>query len=70
MIRKLFYIFIQFFLTEGDKTMLAIFFSQRVVLGREKFDAVPEPFKADVAQNLIDGGKSELVPAEFGGTMV
>ncbi len=49
--------------------MLSVFFSMRVAAGREKFQDVPDPFKEDVARDLIDGGKPELVPPEYGGTM-
>ena len=43
--------------------MMAMFFAQRVILGKTEFDAVPK-----VAEILIDSGLPELVPAEFGGT--
>ena len=48
--------------------MMAIFFAQRVVLGKTAFADVPKVLKASVAENLIDSGLDFLVPAEFGGT--
>ena len=48
--------------------MMAMFFSQRVILGKTEFDAVPKALKKQVAEILIDSGMPELVPAEFGGT--
>lgn len=49
-------------------TMMAMFFAQRVILGKTEFDAVPKALKKQVAEILIDSGLPELVPAEFGGT--
>lgn len=48
--------------------MIAMFFAQRVILGKTEFDAVPKALKKRVAEILIDSGLPELVPAEFGGT--
>ena len=48
--------------------MMAMFFAQRVILGKTEFDAVPKALKKQVAEILIDSGLPELVPAEFGGT--
>lgn len=48
--------------------MMAMFFAQRVILGKTKFDAVPKALKKQVAEILIDSGLPELVPSEFGGT--
>ena len=48
--------------------MMAMFFSQRVILGKTEFDAVPKALKKQAAEILIDSGLPELVPAEFGGT--
>lgn len=48
--------------------MMAMFFAQRVILGKTKFDEVPKALKAKVAEILLDSGLPELVPAEFGGT--
>lgn len=49
-------------------TMMAMFFAQRVILGKTEFDAVPKALKKQVAEILIDSGLPELVPSEFGGT--
>ena len=48
--------------------MMAMFFAQRVILGKTAFDAVPKALKQGVAEVLIDSGLPELVPAEYGGT--
>ncbi len=48
--------------------VMAMFFAQRVILGKTKFDAVPKALKKQVAEILIDSGLPEMVPAEFGGT--
>ena len=47
---------------------MAMFFAQRVILGKTKFDEVPKALKAKVAEILLDSGLPELVPSEFGGT--
>lgn len=49
-------------------SMMAMFFAQRVILGKTKFDEVPKTLKAKVAEILLDSGLPELVPSEFGGT--
>ena len=48
--------------------MMAMFFAQRVILGKTKFDEVPKALKPKVAEILLDSGLPELVPSEFGGT--
>lgn len=50
--------------------MMAMFFAQRVILGKTAFHAVPGALKTGVAEVLIDSGLPEMVPAEFGGTLV
>ncbi len=61
-------------LGKGGVDMMAMFFAQRVILGKPDaqgnvgFDAVPKLLKAQVAEILIDSGLPELVPTEFGGT--
>lgn len=47
---------------------MAMFFAQRVILGKTAFSAVPEKLKAQVAEILLDSGLPELVPVDFGGT--
>lgn len=55
--------------------MMAIFFAQRVVLGKASFEAeygdpkfIPEALREQVAENLIDSGLSYMVPKSLGGT--
>ena len=48
--------------------MMAMFFAQRVILGKTEFDKVPKALKQGVAEILLDSGLPELVPTEFGGT--
>lgn len=57
--------------------MLAMLFAQRVILAKTKSDGTPTTFadvpaklKAQVAEILLDSGLPELVPVEYGGTMV
>lgn len=49
--------------------MMAMFFAQRVILGKTQFDQVPKALKQGTAEVLIDSGLPELVPVEYGGTM-
>lgn len=48
--------------------MMAMFFAQRVILGKTKFAEVPKALKQGVAEVLLDSGLPELVPAGYGGT--
>ena len=48
--------------------MMAMFFAQRVILGKTTFEQVPRALKKGVAEVLIDSGLPELVPVEYGGT--
>lgn len=48
--------------------MMAMFFAQRVILGKTQFAEVPKALKQGVAEVLLDSGLPELVPAEYGGT--
>lgn len=48
--------------------MMAIFFAQRVILGKTTFAEVPGTLKKGCAEALLDSGLTELVPAVFGGT--
>ena len=43
-------------------------FANRIINGKSTFADVPAKLKAQVAEVLINKGKSELVPVEFGGT--
>lgn len=60
--------FIYHIQSKGGKIMMAMFFAQRVILGKTEFAAVPKALKNGVAEILLDSGLSELVPAEYGGT--
>ena len=54
---------------ERTVIMMAMLFSQRVILGKCEFEQVPKKLQKQVAEILIDEcGMPELVPAEFGGT--
>lgn len=55
-------------LMKGEVVMMAMFFAQRVILGKTAFDQVPKALKKGVAEVLIDSGLPELVPSEYGGT--
>ncbi len=58
-----------FFMSRGEKTMMAMLFAQRVILGTSEFGKVPAKLKPQVASILIDEcGLPELVPGEYGGT--
>lgn len=48
--------------------MMAMFFAQRVILGKTAFADVPAALKAGCAEVLLESGLPELVPAEYGGT--
>lgn len=48
--------------------MMAMFFAQRVILGKTTFKGVPQTLKWGVAEILLDSGLPELVPKEYGGT--
>ena len=54
-------------LMKGEFVMMAMFFAQRVILGKTAFDQVPKALKKGVAEVLIDSGLPELVPSEYGG---
>lgn len=56
-------------LMKGEFVMMAMFFAQRVILGKTAFNDVPKALKKQVAEVLIDSGLPELVPSEYGGTM-
>lgn len=55
--------------------MMAIFFAQRVVLGKASFEVaygdpkfIPDVLKQAVADELKSSGLEFLVPKEYGGT--
>ena len=47
--------------------MMAMFFAQRVILGKTTFEQVPKALKKGVAEGLNDSGLPEMGPAEYGG---
>lgn len=50
-------------------SLMAMLFSQRVILGKCEFEQVPKKLQKQVAEILVDEcGMPELVPSEFGGT--
>ena len=46
---------------------MAMFFAQRVILGKTAFADVPSALKQGCAEVLVDSGLPELVPTEYGG---
>lgn len=48
--------------------MMAMFFAQRVILGKNTFGEVPKALKPGCAEILLESGLPELVPVEYGGT--
>lgn len=48
--------------------MMAMFFAQRVILGKTAFEDVPKALKTKTAEILIESGLPEMVPVEYGGT--
>jgi hypothetical protein len=52
--------FILKFLLKGDVLMMAMFFAQRVILGKTAFSDVPAVLKDQVRELLVDAGLGEL----------
>jgi hypothetical protein len=48
--------------------MMALFFAQRVILGKTDFSEVPRALQNACAEILIDSGLPELVPDVLDGT--
>lgn len=46
---------------KGGETMMAMFFAQRVILGKTEFKDVPAKLKDQVKELLVDAGLPELV---------
>lgn len=64
---------------KGDYVMMAMLYASKICMGAKNpktggawsFDDVPEKLKAQVADVLInDCGLPDLVPSEYGGTLV
>lgn len=49
------------FLKGGDTDMMAMFFAQRVILGKTEYKAVPTTLKPDVKEILTDSGLEFLI---------
>lgn len=47
--------------SKGGELMMAMFFAQRVILGKTSFDEVPNALKAATAEILKDSGLAELI---------
>lgn len=45
---------------KGGETVMAMFFAQRVILGKTRFADVPAKLKEQVRELLCDAGLSEL----------
>lgn len=48
-------------LGKGGCTMMAMFFAQRVILGKTEINAVPAKLKDQVKEILIDSGLEDLI---------
>lgn len=48
------------FLGEGGEIMMAMFFAQRVILGKTAYKDVPAKLKPQVKELLVDSGLPEL----------
>ena len=51
---------LQLIVGEGGLLMMAMFFAQRVILGKTEFKDVPAKLKEQVREILIDSGLEEL----------
>ncbi len=51
-------------ITGGGEVMMAMFFAQRVILGKTAFKDVPAALKPQVRELLIDSGLGELAEDE------
>ena len=66
-------------ISQGGKEMMAMFFAQRIILGKSRFVDLPNgtatnvvsaALEAQVAELVLDSGLPELVPVRLGGTGV
>lgn len=46
---------------KGGEIMMAMFFAQRVILGKTKFNEVPSSLQAGVREVLVDSGLEFLI---------
>lgn len=47
--------------SKGGELIMAMFFAQRVILGKTAFDEVPKALKAGTAEILKESGLAELI---------
>ncbi len=59
--RFLFWLYIKL---EGGENMMAMFFAQRVILGKTAWEEVPSSLQPGVREILIDSGVGFLIPEE------
>jgi hypothetical protein len=55
------YLLLTALMGEGGELMMAMFFAQRVILGKTEYADVPAKLKEQVKELLIDSGLPELV---------
>lgn len=58
--RDIFWELFLLFLGEGGEIMMAMFFAQRVILGKTAYKDVPAKLKPQVKELLVDSGLPEL----------
>ncbi|WP_339273606.1 hypothetical protein MKY59_20960 [Paenibacillus sp. FSL W8-0426] len=46
---------------EGGETMVAMFFAQRIILGKTEYKVVPESLREQVDEILIDSGVEFMI---------
>lgn len=61
MLETLQYWLLRVLMGEGGELMMAMFFAQRVILGKTEFADVPAKLKEQVKELLVDAGLPELV---------
>lgn len=49
---------------EGGETMMAMFFAQRVILGKTEYKDVPSTLQEGVKEILVDSGLGFLIDGE------
>lgn len=61
MFERMGYLLLTVLMGEGGELMMAMFFAQRVILGKTEYADVPAKLKEQVKELLIDSGLPELV---------
>lgn len=61
MFERIGYLLLTVLMGEGGELMMAMFFAQRVILGKTEYADVPAKLKEQVKELLIDSGLPELV---------